>query len=473
MAEVLLGRLRGPHGFERPIVIKRMLPHLAADPRIVDLFLDEARLIAKLRHPNLVDVYELEREGAELFLAMEFLEGESVAGLCRRLALRDEHLDVDLAAHIGAEACAGLHAAHEAKSVDGRPLGIVHRDVSPQNIFITYAGAVHVIDFGIAITADRMKRTEPGVVRGKFEYLAPEQLRGGEVDRRADIFSLGVVVLEAASGHRIYKRAAPADSLMAILSEPVPKLRATRPDAPAELEAILCRALAKEPGARFATALEMRRELLAFTRKRTDADLGEKLGRLMRDVFGDRIEEKSDMLRRVREGDLVRSLPPAEADVTVELPTAARPKADAPPRGRRLGLLVASALLAVAIAAGVFASRRPAAKAAPQPVAEPAPTPAPSASVAPAPRDVRLRVDAKPAATVFLAGTARGTTPLELSVARGAAPLALEVRAPGFVTARREVIPDSDTTITLDLAPARAPRPPAARGSATAGPTLW
>jgi serine/threonine-protein kinase len=326
MAEVLLARIRGPHGFERPVVVKRILSHLALEQSMVELFLDEARIISNLRHPNLIHVHELGRDKDELFIVMEYLEGESVAGLCRRLAVRREQLEPVLAAHIVAEACAGLHAAHEATGADGRPLALVHRDVSPQNVFVTYAGAIHVIDFGIATTADRVSRTEAGVVRGKFEYLAPEQLRSEPIDRRVDIFGLGILLLEVASGRRAFKRSSHAATMTAILSEPAPKLTALRPDAPAELDAICARALSKEPEDRFQTAAEMRRELLAFIRKRTQEDTAEKLGALMRNLFPDRIARKTEMLQRVRQGAELAEIPQAEVDIEIDLPTAVDPR---------------------------------------------------------------------------------------------------------------------------------------------------
>jgi serine/threonine-protein kinase len=318
MAEVLLGRLQGPHGFERPVVIKRILPHLAVESGVVEMFLDEARLIANLRHPNLIHVLELGREGDDLFIAMEFLEGESVAGLSRRLAAHDELLDFDLAAHIIAEACAGLHAAHEATSTDGRHLEIVHRDISPENLFITYGGAVHVIDFGIATTKDRISRTEAGRVRGKFGYLSPEQLRSKPLDRRVDIFAIGVTLLELAAGRRVYRRPSHAETMMAILEDPTPRLSEFRSGSPEELDAICARAMQKSPHDRFQTASSMRKDLLSFVRKRTDADLTESLAALMRRLFADRVAEKAELLRRVGQGVPVESLPPAEVDLEVD-----------------------------------------------------------------------------------------------------------------------------------------------------------
>ena len=314
MAEVLLARQRGPHGFERAVVIKRILPHLAADKELVLLFLDEARIIANLRHPNLIQVLELGSDENGPYLVMEYLEGESLAGLCRRLAMRNEELPPGLAAHIVAEACAGLHAAHETQTPEGQALELVHRDISPENIFVTYSGAVHVIDFGIAATTTRVSRTETGMVRGKVEYLAPEQVHGEALDRRTDVFAMGIVLFETASGRRAYRRSNHAQAMMAIVSEPAPRLTVAQPGAPAALDAICARALSKDPRDRFQTAADMRRELVGYIRKQTIEDGGERLGRLMKHLFADRISEKTELLRRVRVGDAVAQIPPTEVD---------------------------------------------------------------------------------------------------------------------------------------------------------------
>src|SRR4051794_11133466 len=175
MAEVFLGRVRGPSGFERPVVLKRMLPHLIRQESFVNMFLDEARIVARVRHPNVVQVHELTREGGELFMVMEYLEGESLAGLSRRLMARGETLDPEIAAYVVAEACSGLHSAHELRGDDGKSVGVVHRDVSPQNLFVTFAGSVKILDFGIAKAQDRVTRTETGELKGKLDYMSPEQ----------------------------------------------------------------------------------------------------------------------------------------------------------------------------------------------------------------------------------------------------------------------------------------------------------
>jgi serine/threonine-protein kinase len=482
MAEVLLGRIRGPHGFERPVVIKRILPHLALDPAVVELFLDEAKIIANLRHPNLINVHELGHERGELFMAMEFLEGESLSGLCRRLANRGEVLDFDLVAHIVAEACAGLHAAHEATSPDGRPLEIVHRDVSPQNIFLSYSGAVHVIDFGIATTADHVGRTEAGTIRGKFEYLAPEQLQSLPVDRRADVYALGVVLFELASGRRAFKRASQGETVLAVLTDPLPQIGAFRPEVPARLEEICGRAFARSRRDRYEDAAAMRRELLAFTRKRTQEDLGERCGKLMRDLFADRIAEKGDMLRRVRQGNDVETLPAAEVDSHVELPTAMEQTMSTGslvsqsipirlPSGRRSRRAWVAALVgAVAIGAGMIGWRSTVMPrtSAPSPVAA-APglletqQTAPVAVAQPEPTTPAAATDTTPPSAPRASGAAADAKPRSLPGARpGAAPSRASARPPASSK------PGPPAT-----APAAAPITAPAPASSKPSPTVW
>ncbi len=221
MAEILLARLSGPSGFERPVVIKRILPHLAREKRFRDMFTDEARIVAGIRHQNVVHVNELGLEGDELYMVMEYLEGESAASLARRLASSRKLLNFGLCAHIMAEMAAGLHAAHEMRHPDGTPQNLVHRDVSPANVFVTYAGEAKILDFGIAVAADRVSRTEAGQVKGKYAYMSPEQCQGAQLDRRSDIFSMGTVLYEVSTCRRLFKRASDMLTLQAICGEDV------------------------------------------------------------------------------------------------------------------------------------------------------------------------------------------------------------------------------------------------------------
>ncbi|HVY47862.1 MAG TPA: serine/threonine-protein kinase, partial [Minicystis sp.] len=249
MAEVLLGRLSGPQGFERLVVIKRILPHLAREAAFVTMFVDEARLVARIRHPNVVQVYELGSEGDELFLVLEYLEGEPISSLQRALARRGERLDASLIAHVGAEACAGLHAAHELTRDDGVTLGLVHRDVSPQNLFACFDGRVKVLDFGIAKSADASFRTRTGEIKGKHAYMSPEQCKGDKnLTNKSDLYSLGIVLYELLT-------------LRAITEEAAPRPASVEPSVPPALDRVIARALALAPADRYPSALEMRADL--------------------------------------------------------------------------------------------------------------------------------------------------------------------------------------------------------------------
>lgn len=319
MAEIHLARLSGPSGFERPVVVKRLLPEAAQDA-ITESFLQEARLVARIRHANIVHVEDLGTDGDRPFLVMEYLEGESVANLMRRLLVRNEKLAPELAAFIIAEAAAGLHAAHELHDNDDKPLGLVHRDLSPNNVFVTYAGAVKVIDFGIAKQTSISERTSPGIVRGTMGYLAPEYVRGEPIDRRADIFALGILLYELLTGHRLFKRFTVAATVRAIVTDPITPPSRLRPDVSPALESVCLRALARDPGARFATAADLRRELLVVLRSATSEEPAADLSALMKGFFAERIEEKRALLRNVEAGSSVARIPVGEVDLKTDLP---------------------------------------------------------------------------------------------------------------------------------------------------------
>jgi serine/threonine-protein kinase len=318
MAEILLARLVGPSGFERPVVIKRIRRDLDHE-ELVELFLEEARLAAKVRHANVVAVEDLGTDDGSPYLVMEYLEGESLSNVTRRLKTREETLPFGLIAFIVSEACAGLHAAHELRDSHGEPLGIVHRDVSPQNVFVTYDGAIKVVDFGIA-RSQTSTETEPGTVRGKFGYMAPEQMKRGVIDRRTDVFTLGIVLYECLTGHRLFKRFNVMATMRAVVSDPIVAPRRVEPKVPRSLEAICLRALARQPEDRYATAGEMRRELLVAMRDLASEEPSAELSELMVRCFPDRIGDKRILLRNVREGSVVDHIPVGDIDVAIDFP---------------------------------------------------------------------------------------------------------------------------------------------------------
>jgi len=486
MAEILLGRLSGPSGFERVVVIKRILPYLARTGRFVDMFLDEARIVAGIRHPNVVQVHELGREQDDLFLVMEYVEGESLGSLVRRLWTRDENLGYVLASHVIAEVCAGLHAAHELTDADGKKQQIVHRDISPQNIMITYGGQVKLLDFGIAKAADRMARTEAGQIKGKFAYMSPEQCKGKALDRRSDIFSLGILLYELTVNRRLFRRSNELLTLKAICDHPLMRPSAVVPGYPAALEAICLRALARAPERRYPTAADMRRELVVATHALGAVGVHEEaLASLMQRLFADRIEDKSEMLRRVRIGSTLTRIPDAEVDAGTEIPILCedpatevssasdiRPPAVTPPRSRS-GARVGIALLAVAgLAAGsvvalthrpVIVGATPAQVSSAPAVAEASST-ASATEVAPSKESITLKFESNPpGAQVWIGGEHRGVTPTELQVPRGSDMLDVELRREGFMPRRERVAADANQHFSWDLhpaAPARAPRRP-------------
>jgi serine/threonine-protein kinase len=302
MGTVYLARARG---FSQTVAIKRIHPHLADNPKFVAMFLDEARIAARIQHPNVCGVVDFGEANGSYYFAMPYLAGESLSRVIRTAhadpAWRDRFLH--LAARLASDACEGLHAAHELTDDDGRPLSVVHRDVSPQNLLVGYDGVVRVLDFGVASAEQRLHSTTTGEVKGTFAYIAPEQLNGHGVDRRADIWSLGVVLWECVAGRRLFGRSNVNETVRAVLGDPVPSLREIRPDVPLGLEEIVFRALARDPDARYASAREMGRDLHQFLleerRSVGPADVSE----LMRALFPRGAEEKRKLLERARESD--------------------------------------------------------------------------------------------------------------------------------------------------------------------------
>ena len=265
MGEILLARLRGPGRFQQHVVIKRIFPHLARDAEFRAMFLDEARIVAGLQHVNVVHVHELDAEGDDLFLVMEYLRGRNLAAVMKRLAERGERMPAALACHIASEACAGLHAAHELRDAEGRALHVVHRDVSPQNLFVTFEGDVKVIDFGVAKAADRLSRTATDQTKGKFGYMSPEQCRHEDVDRTTDVFALGIVLHEMVTGHRLF-RGNELATVRAICDEPIPRPEKVYSKVPPRVSAIVMRALDRDPSERYPTMESMRADLIAAAR---------------------------------------------------------------------------------------------------------------------------------------------------------------------------------------------------------------
>ncbi len=288
MADVLLARTDGIEGFQRHVVIKRIHADLLDEQRYVTMFLDEARLAASLHHHNIVQVNDIGVEGGEYFFAMEYVHGEDVRTLLIDASKRGEQIPLEHVITIVMAAAAGLHHAHEQRGMDGTPLHIVHRDVSPANILVGYDGAVKVADFGIALAAHRAEHTQSGVLKGKVAYMSPEQCNCEPVDRRSDVFSLGIVLYELVTVRPCFAGDNDYMTMSAIVGGKVERPSVFRKDLPAALEAIIMKALAPAPADRYQTADELRlalEELAATSRLRTSTTA---LADYMKAKFGEK-----------------------------------------------------------------------------------------------------------------------------------------------------------------------------------------
>jgi serine/threonine protein kinase len=267
MAEIYLARANGLYGFEKHIVLKRILPQYAANMEFVRMFLKEARVAATLDHANIAHVYDIDETGGSTFFTMEYLHGEDVRQVMRQLDEKREQLPLEHALQIVMGAASGLHFAHEKRGPDGSSLGIVHRDISPANIVVTYDGGVKVVDFGIAKLAADPELSQRYSLKGKLAYMSPEQLHNQPVDRRSDVFALGIVLYEITTKTRLFKRADEVQTMKAVLDGVIPAPSTLQPGYPAELERIVLRALALRPEERYQSARELQLDLEAFARE--------------------------------------------------------------------------------------------------------------------------------------------------------------------------------------------------------------
>jgi serine/threonine-protein kinase len=263
MAEILLARHANTEGDHRFMVVKRILPHFEQDNDFVQMFLDEARIGMQLKHPNIIQFHQFGADEGSHFIVMEWVNGVPLGRMIRK-ARKSGGVGLPIAIRVGVDVARALHYAHIANDEHGEPFNIVHRDVSPHNIMIGYTGAVKLLDFGIAKADHRAHKTQAGVVKGKFAYMAPEQCTAGQADHRLDIFALGVCLFETLTGRSLYRRQTEAATMRAVIMDPVPSLKERLPDVADELDKILQKALSKEPGDRFATAEEFANELERF-----------------------------------------------------------------------------------------------------------------------------------------------------------------------------------------------------------------
>jgi serine/threonine-protein kinase len=333
MAVVHLGRLMGAAGFSRTVAIKRLHPHLARNPEFVAMFLDEARLAARIRHPNVVSTLDVVATEGELFVVMDYVAGDSLARLLRAAGDRHERAPLPVAASIMVNVLHGLHAAHEACDEQGQPLSLVHRDVSPHNVLVGTDGQAHLIDFGVAKATGRAQVTREGQLKGKLAYMAPEQLKGRKVDRRADVFGAGVVFWEMLTGERLFDGADEGEIYGKVLRGDVPRPSKIIADLDRRMDAIALRGLARNPSRRYESARVMALAIEESLPLATPSQVGQWVERLMADVLAERRQQIAEIEREgegAEGGTAIRmSRPP---DPAVNIPTApgGRPPVDEP-----------------------------------------------------------------------------------------------------------------------------------------------
>jgi hypothetical protein len=447
-ASVYMARLDGPQGFERVVAIKLVHEHLMADAEFVAMFFDEANLACRLQHPNIVHCYELCREGGALYLAMEYLQGQPLSRVYQRAQAWAQPLPCSLVAWIGARAAEALGYAHELHDDAGQPLHIVHRDVSPDNLFITYDGQVKLLDFGIARAAGRRSHTNLGQLKGKFRYMAPEYATGQEFDGSLDVFALGATLYEAATGVPAFSGDEQV-ALRKIVSGELTDPREARPDFPSALWKVLEQALAPRPSDRPHPTIKFARALdgvAGLTQAQGRALLSSAMRRLFPDEMGAEAGDIAE-LRRVNKLAEERT---SQAHVVSRVRSEAAERAAKP----RSALVWGAGLLLIggSVAISILRTQAPAGRSSPARSSATAPVVAP---------EVEIGVQLNPPGIVGLrlqiGGVGVPSGELHRRVPRGSQPLLVEASAPGYHDLALEVVPDRDRALWVTLSPLPAP----------------
>jgi serine/threonine-protein kinase len=300
MAEIFLARQAGLEGFEKTIVIKRIRPHLSKQPSFVKMFLNEAKLAAQLNHPNIVQIYDLGKINESYFIAMEYIFGRDM----RRIIPKADTLGIPFpmvyALKIASSVCEGLYYAHQKVDLYGNPLNIVHRDVTPENIFVSFDGTVKVLDFGIAKAANQIEQTRAGEIKGKLSYMSPEQCLGRQLDNRSDLFSLGVVLYEWLTGFKLFTGDSEVAILKSITEGKIYAPSYFKADIPEAVEAILMKALEKDRDRRYQTAWDMQYDIDQFLSQYEFTPSNIHLSNFLKQLFNDELEEEKARIAAAR-----------------------------------------------------------------------------------------------------------------------------------------------------------------------------
>jgi serine/threonine protein kinase len=401
MATVYLARLTGVGGFQRFVAIKRLHPHLASEKEFVEMFLDEARIAARIHHPNVVPILEVGASSVGYYLVMEYIEGDTLARLLARAATRGKRLPVGIALRIALDMLAGLHAAHELRDDMGEAVQLVHRDVSPQNVLVGVDGISRITDFGVARAASRLTATRVGQLKGKIAYMAPEQAAGEEaIDRRADVFAAGIVVWEELAAKRLFKAENEAATLSRVMTEAVTPLTTIVPGLSTALSGVVLRALERNPDQRYASCAQFADALEAAATGQESIATPRELAAYVTEVMGDEVSAQREAVRawiaRSEPSQIGADQPSISPSTSVSAaamslpgdPAQATLTQNSAPKGRspaRLFALVTVLLLVVGIGSFLFArhtspdnrAAAAASTAAVPVVAAPEPTPAP------------------------------------------------------------------------------------------------
>ncbi len=475
MATLFLARIQGPSNFEKLLAIKKIHDHLAHEDQFVRMFLDEARIAALIHHPNVATIFDMGKIEDSYFIAMEYVHGQNLTEILKTAEKKHSAFPWTHAVRIVADSAAGLHSAHELKNQDGDSLQVVHRDVSPQNILVSYDGNTKVVDFGIAFAAEKLESTAAGTLKGKVSYMSPEQAMGEQVDRRSDIFALGIVLWECVCIKRLFKENNEGATLLRVRDALVPPPRSIRPEIPLELERIILKALAKDRRDRYDTTEELAEDLEALLVAQGKVIRTKKIAQMLDALFSDRRKLKDKQVKTALRwtGDnpikgvgmsntvtqsLVLQTNPHTGTATV---TVVKPWSS-------LAIIV-GAIAAVAIVAlvlfrpfGSESRSREKQPASTQPIVM-APMPPPPMRPRPLPAKITLKITIKPSSasvSVVYQGVKYSGSRFQKLVARSSKAETILVSAPGHLPQTLMIIPngDNDLAVSLKKIPKARPR---------------